>query len=841
VPEQAGLCQREAVERTTPELRLLAMSAPRRHVPLRDPSLSERPPPVVDAPEPKPARHPLDTISILGLQATAGNTAVSRMLAGARPPAPVQRADSPRVLRNGKKQPTTTIDFEPDVITVPTHTVPTSAEGSGPKEINQLVADQATKLRSTQMALLTGIDNFAEYQKFASSKEAKADYTGVVLKFATKQLVDAALKDIAKEMPGWGMAYKITFGLSDELEKEHNRVLKAGSEVEARDFIVQYRQLITDVFNKLIGQVPDVREGLQGDFQKLAHPDPGPAKKRAPAPVPGFVVGEQAEFLTGLKKVVTGYKVPSADLCLKVLIEAWVMQAEDQLMSRGGGDMYTDGRILLHADISKDGDTYTITEWPHKGALASPRADHTIDALTRVFQSGVAKSTNDLEIVKVLTIDVEDEVFGFNDHYRVSIKFRRPDSPEYLGTVPSPVDSDTVPKAEGIGQRAAKLILGHVGKLGVTELSPVAEGWLVSGGPKTRPQPAPVEASKQPDAPAPAATGPVAADEDARRRQEAKTAVRATLGAQYPEMVSIIERLIDDKAHHLNLVESLMDPLQRSKTIGILAELCAGQTLAGRTLEEFVRQHPGAGPLFEKIPPDVNLDKHGRSRKDVFLEGAKETDPARKVGAKPTEEQRELVEAYAKRLKMEVEPQVFKEVEALTKAINDEFGTSAASFNVRTKDAAAILDKVKRMAEGREGQKPKPNAQVGDMVDAVGARITVEDTDQLGTLLKRVQSHYGTGDKGRIVELENLYLNPKAKNFAYRVIPLTIVIRPSEEGLAYTYELQLTTWMASVASDLEHNVVYKDTIGATPEEKRRVRAAQAEGAAIEQLETRGGK
>jgi len=282
-----------------------------------------------------------------------------------------------------------------------------------------------------------------------------------------------------------------------------------------------------------------------------------------------------------------------------------------------------------------------------------------------------------------------------------------------------------------------------------------------------------------------------------------------------------------------------MDPGQRSQTIGIIAQLCAGQTLAGKTLEEFVREHPGAGPLFDKIPPDVNLDKQGRSRKNLFLEGAKETDPARKVGAKPTEEDRKLVEEYAKRLKMEVEPQVFKEVQELTNAINDEFGAGSASFNARTKDAAAILDKVKRMAEGREGQKPKPNAQVGDMVDAVGARITVQDTDQLGTLLKRVQSHYGTGDKGRIIELENLYLNPKAKNFAYRVIPLTIVVSPKgEDGLAYTYELQLTSRMASVAADLEHNVVYKDTIGATPEEKRRVRAAQAEGAAIEQLETR---
>jgi ppGpp synthetase/RelA/SpoT-type nucleotidyltranferase len=793
----------------------------------REPHAVESPTPVTDPGPAAPARQPLDAPTLLRLQATAGNAAVSTLLAGPRPAPPGQHADSRRLLRADK-----TIMFDdPDVITVPTHTVPKSAEGSGVKEINQIVDDQATNLRSTQLALLTGIDNFSEYQKFASSKEAKADYAGVVMKFATKQIIGEAVKAIDKSLPGFEKIYKVTFGLVEELEKEHGRALKARREVDARDFIVQYRQLVTDVFNDRIGQVPAVREGLQEEYAGLALP-PSPPKKGEPAPPTGWVVGDQAAFLTGLRKAISSYKVPNADQCLKVFTEAWVMQAEDQVKSRGGGDMYADGRINLAVGIDKDGNDYTISSWPQKGALASPRADKTIDALARVFQSGVAKNTNELEILKVLKIDVEDEVFGFNDHYHVTIKFRHPDSAEYVGTVPSPVNGDTVPRADGIGRRAAEMVLAQPGKLGVTQLSPVAEGWLIAGGPKPAP--------KEPPVPAPGPTGPAPADD--ARRQEAKAAVRATLGAHYPEMVAIIERLIDDKDHHLNLVESLMDPAKRAKVLGILAELCAGQALAGKTLEEFIREHPGHGPLFEKIPPDVNFDKHGRSRKNVFLEGAKETDPARKVGAKPTEEQRQLVEEYAKRLKTEVEPEVFKEVGALTKAVDGEFGAGSSSFNVRTKDAAAILDKVKRMAEGREGQKPKPDAQVGDMVDAVGARITVQDTDQLGRLLKLVQAHYGTGDKGRIIELENLYLNPKAKNFAYRVIPLTIVIAPKgDDGLSYTYELQLTTLMASVAADLEHNVVYKDTIGATPEEKRRVKAAQAEAAAIEQLETRGGK
>jgi len=431
----------------------------------RDVESPDLPTRVESPPETAVDAHDLSPGAIMRLQQTAGNQAVNRLVAG--------RARGGQL---GRKPKTTTMDFDPDVITVPTHTVPKSAEGSGAKEINQLVEDQATNLRSTQVALLTGIDNFAEYQKFASSKEAKADYAGVVVKFATKQLLDEAVKAIGKELPYFEKIYKITFGLVDELEKEHARAAKAGSEVEARDFIVQYRQLITDLFNKRIGTVPGVREGLQDEFQKLAHPDPAPPKKGDAAPSPGFVVGDQAEFLNGLRKAFASYKVPTADLCLKALTEAWVLKAEDQLKSRGGGDIYADGRIHLDMHIDKDGDKYKISEWPTKGRLAAPRAAKTIDALTRVFASGVVKDTNDLQILKVLTIDVEDEVFGFNDHYKVYVKFRNASTVEEVSTIPSPVDGDTVPKAPGIGKEAMNLVWPQAAKLGVTELKGVPEG-----------------------------------------------------------------------------------------------------------------------------------------------------------------------------------------------------------------------------------------------------------------------------------------------------------------------------------------------------------------------------
>ena len=52
------------------------------------------------------------------------------------------------------------------------------------------------------------------------------------------------------------------------------------------------------------------------------------------------------------------------------------------------------------------------------------------------------------------------------------------------------------------------------------------------------------------------------------------------------------------------------------------------------------------------------------------------------------------------------------------------------------------------------------------------------------------------------------------------MIPLAVVVTVG--GLKYTFELQLTTRRASVAADLNHNTVYKNLIGATPAEQRKV-------------------
>jgi ppGpp synthetase/RelA/SpoT-type nucleotidyltranferase len=313
-------------------------------------------------------------------------------------------------------------------------------------------------------------------------------------------------------------------------------------------------------------------------------------------------------------------------------------------------------------------------------------------------------------------------------------------------------------------------------------------------------------AAASPETPVFEAKTTVSAAEDLHLRQEAKAAVNAAINPIDPDLASVVGKLLDDTDHPLNLVQALMNPERRAKTISLLKELASAQTLAGQSLEDFIKTHPGSGSLFEALPADVNFDAQGRSRKDQYIEQARTKDPTR--GNVPEAQQEEMVKQYVTRLLNEVQPAVTKEVDAVAAQVRAEAGGDP-EVNVRTKDAAGLLDKVRRMqAKGRK------NYGVADIIDAVGARITVDSTAQIATCLQKVRGHFKTGDTGRILEIENFYANPKPGKESYRVIPITVSIQVG--GMPYTFELQLTTRRASIAADIEHNVVYKPYV--TPSE-----------------------
>jgi ppGpp synthetase/RelA/SpoT-type nucleotidyltranferase len=301
--------------------------------------------------------------------------------------------------------------------------------------------------------------------------------------------------------------------------------------------------------------------------------------------------------------------------------------------------------------------------------------------------------------------------------------------------------------------------------------------------------------------------------------------------AHHPEVASVVKRLAADDAHPLNVTQALADPTRRDATLATIAELADGRLLRDRSLAEYLADHPGTGPLFEPVAAEVNETTDGADRKTAYVDRCKTLDPARTAGANPTETQRAAVNQYAERLLDQVQPTVLAEIKEIAE------GMDGARFSVRTKTGDGLLDKVQRMTAGSEGRPGRPEYQVGDVIDAVGARITVEDTEQLGTLLEAVKSRYGVGDMGRILEIENMYAQPKPGNPAYRVVPLVVGVEAG--GTPYTFELQLTTKRASIAADLEHNTVYKPYVPVSGDERDRVDAMFREAAALDQEENEG--
>jgi ppGpp synthetase/RelA/SpoT-type nucleotidyltranferase len=307
--------------------------------------------------------------------------------------------------------------------------------------------------------------------------------------------------------------------------------------------------------------------------------------------------------------------------------------------------------------------------------------------------------------------------------------------------------------------------------------------------------------------------------------------VTRVLGTQFPDLANIINQLIDDKKHPLGLVRDIVDASRRQRTLALIKEMAEKKILGDQSFEQFLQRNPGAGLLFEKVPDRVNFDEQGRSRKKSFVEDQKQLDPARAVGADLTKEQENQVKDYARRLSQEVEPKVREEVETLANNIKQKLGGEVV-VSVRTKGAAGLIDKVQRMVNGAKGRNVRSDYQIGDVIDAVGARITVDNTEQLTALLQEIRGQLGD----RILEIENMYASPKSHAPAYRVIPM--VLKTEINGKFYTFELQLNTMRASIAADLEHNTIFKPLVQVTEEQKQMIKRIMEEAAALDQLETK---
>jgi len=300
-------------------------------------------------------------------------------------------------------------------------------------------------------------------------------------------------------------------------------------------------------------------------------------------------------------------------------------------------------------------------------------------------------------------------------------------------------------------------------------------------------------------------------------------------------LANVVVRLLDDHAlngNRLNLTTGLLDPNRRPRLIEILNELADNRLMASyATYDEFQAEHPGEGSLFDPVSDEVNLDADRQSRLKAFVDELKAADPARAVGREPTTGQMILIDDYA----VALEERVLPAAEVEIRSIVDAAGAASALVTGRAKVTEGLLLKVDRMIGGNMRVPPRPHYRVGDVIDAVGTRVTVPDMRTLASVVERVKAHFGVGDAGRILEIENMYASPKAAKPLYRVISMVIAIEV--DGKPYTFELQLCTDRASVSADLEHNTLFKPYVPVSARESRTVTSLMEEAAAMDQLET----
>jgi ppGpp synthetase/RelA/SpoT-type nucleotidyltranferase len=318
---------------------------------------------------------------------------------------------------------------------------------------------------------------------------------------------------------------------------------------------------------------------------------------------------------------------------------------------------------------------------------------------------------------------------------------------------------------------------------------------------------------------------------------EVQQTVLDRIGMHSPDLAEVVRKLLDDP-HPLNVTKALHLAAMHEHVIAKIEEIARGSALApyDGDLQALLADHPGHGPLSEHVAPELNRAPGAEfTRLQEYVQEMKATDEVHTIGLDRTPEQTEALNGYADRLEERVLPAVNAEVESVADIVRASSG-GPVEVNSRPKDVAGLDDKIVRMARGRKGSPGRPNYRVGDIIDAVGARMTVPDMAALRRAYEAVVEHFGVGDGGRIVEIDNMYADPKAKNPTYRVIPM--VIKIEVDGHKYAFELQLTTLRASVAADVEHNSLYKRYIDITPEERDAIGRAFAEAAALDQLEMR---
>jgi len=268
-------------------------------------------------------------------------------------------------------------------------------------------------------AYSSAVENFETYMQFPSDAEANAKYLDKVLSKGAEELFKKAVEKSLGTVPGFGIAYDMAKGVLEEAK----RAAAAASQIQIRDFIVNYRHNIVDLNTQFLTQIGGIDAQIRDKYVEKAQ---GTTEEDSTSDI--SIAG--VKYLREVRQYLDDYMadIPSAASYTQSLVEAWVSQSQG---ARWHG-LGTKGKIYISVDVSISDDMTDIkVTIPDTAELASNEADKAASALNNLMAMQNL-SINDLNIDKNLMIAAwhyNGLIFG-GDVYRYNFYYNDPDEAE---------------------------------------------------------------------------------------------------------------------------------------------------------------------------------------------------------------------------------------------------------------------------------------------------------------------------------------------------------------------------------------------------------------------------
>lgn len=169
-----------------------------------------------------------------------------------------------------------------------------------------------------------------------------------------------------------------------------------------------------------------------------------------------------------------------------------------------------------------------------------------------------------------------------------------------------------------------------------------------------------------------------------------------------------------------------------------------------------------------------------------------------------TPKQSQQLQKYVQMLDTEVCPALVRHLEAVLEKMSPR-EDGMRSVTGRTKTASGIIDKMRRVQLGNRGKKPRDNFTLADLPDAVGARVIVQNVEELEVAMALIEGEF----QGRIYEKDDCYGNPEKLHHPFRLVTYTV------ECNGVPSEIQLQTLPSALAAAIDHDIIYKPYVPAS--------------------------